>query len=247
MKIGIILAAGKGSRLKVSERNKTALELEGKSLVQYGVELFQATVDQTIVVVGAYADSVQASLKGYPVHFAKQTKRLGTGHALKVALAYIQKNKLAPTQVFVGYGDHMMFYTPEVVKEMEQLHAQKKAAVTLVTVIHDNPDYLAWGRVIRNAAGLVEAIIEQKDATPEQRKITEQNAGFYCFDFEFILRNIKKLRKSVVTGEFYITDLIEFAVKEGQPVVAYQVPFELVGTGINTPEQLVHSAEMLAK
>jgi bifunctional UDP-N-acetylglucosamine pyrophosphorylase/glucosamine-1-phosphate N-acetyltransferase len=204
-------------------------------------------VDETIVVVGAYAESVQKSLAGYSVQFVKQAKRLGTGHAVKVALTAIQEKRLSPSHVFVGYGDHMMFYTPEVVKEMERQHAQKKAAVTLVTVIHDNPDYLAWGRIIRNSAGLVEAIVEQKDATPEQRKITEQNAGFYCFDYDFLRKNIKRLKKSVVSGEFYITDLIELAVKAGEPVVAYQVPFELVGTGINTPEQFTQAVELLAK
>jgi bifunctional UDP-N-acetylglucosamine pyrophosphorylase/glucosamine-1-phosphate N-acetyltransferase len=170
---------------------------------------------------------------------------LGTGHALKVAVEDIQDRKIKPERIFVGYGDHMMFYKPSVITEMDKLHNKDRAAVTLVTVVHDDPNSLAWGRIIRNNVGTVEAIVEQNDATESQKEITELNAGFYCFDYQFLLRNINKLQKSPVTGEYYITDLIELAIKNKLPVVAHLVPFKLVGIGINTRAQLVDASEML--
>lgn len=245
MKVGIILAAGKGSRIKIKAKNKTTLAIAGKPLVQYGADLFSQTVDKTIVVVGAYAQSVRETLRDSRVEFVEQAKRLGTGHAVKVAVQYLEKQGVRPDRVFVGYGDHMMFYTPEIVKKMDKLHLQKKAVVTFVTANYSDPDLLAWGRIVRDKSGEVQAIVEQKDATKEQRKITELNAGFYCFDYQFLLQNIGKLEKSPVSGEFYVTDLIEMAIKSKLPVATCLVPFELVGIGVNTSEQLDGASRMM--
>ncbi|MEP7167554.1 MAG: sugar phosphate nucleotidyltransferase [Candidatus Woesebacteria bacterium] len=236
MNIGIILAAGKGSRLKCKTQNKTSLELWGKPMVRYGVELFEQTVDQTIVVVGAFPESVKEAVGNHTVKYANQTKRLGTGHALKVAMRAITQTKKTPNLIFLGYGDHMVSYTKESVIQMSSTHAQENATITLVTAVAPNPEGL--GRIVRAKDGTVKGIVEQKDATPAQREIHEVNAGFYCFSYDFLKKNINKLKKSSVTGEYYLTDLISMAQDKGLKIAAHVVPFEEVGTGVNTREQL---------
>ncbi len=238
MDIGIILAAGKGSRLKCKEQNKTSLKLQGKPLVVYGVELFQRTVDHTFVVVGAFSQSVKAVINDPQVIYVHQRKRLGTGHALQVVMRNLLKSDIHPTTVFLGYGDHMMSYTPETIEQMRTTHVANNAAVTLITATVQEPNKEAFGRIVRKANGDVDFIIEQKDASDEQRKIKEINAGFYCFDFEFLKKNWRKLKKSSVTQEYYLTDFIHIANEQGRKVVAHEIPFDLVGTGINTKEQL---------
>lgn len=247
MQIGVILAAGKGTRLQSKDKNKTALSISGKPLVVFGAELFQATVDKTVVVVGAFADTVKAALADFTgdISFVEQAEQLGTGHAAKIAVEYIEAQNLAPSEVLLGYGDHMMFYTPEIINEMKQLHQESGAVVTLVTVDYADANALGWGRIIRNAEGIVEAIVEQKDATDEQRAITEQNAGFYCFNYQFLKEAVQQFEKSKVTGEYYITDVVEIARKAGKRVKAFTVPFEFVGSGVNTPEQLTQTQQMI--
>lgn len=244
--IGIILAAGKGTRLHSTDTNKTALEAGGKPLVCYGVELFAQTMDAVLVVVGAYAASVRTALKNYDVLYAVQDTPNGTGHAAQVAIDNLKKRALHPAQVCIGYGDHLMFYTPAHIEAILKTHGDTKAAVTLVSVEHHTPDELGWGRVLRAANGDVEAIVEQKDATPTERAITEQNAGFYCCDYAFLTEALTKLTPSPVTGELYLTDIVMIARKKNLRVVAHPIPFEQVGTGVNTPEQLAATKEILA-
>lgn len=244
---GIILAAGEGSRLKLPDRNKTTLDIENKPLVQYGVELFQSLVQQTIIVVGAYADTVKASVQGENILFTEQLERKGTGHATQVAVEAIEASGQTPTEVLVGYGDHMMFYTPEILQQLLDLHREKQAAVSMIAAEHHDPNSLAWGRIVRDHQGYVAAIVEQKDATPQQRQITELNAGLYCFDYAFLQKNIRNLVPSAVSGELYVTDLIEIARTQGLPVCALTVPFEYVGIGINTTEHLEQAKALLAQ
>lgn len=245
MKIGVILAGGKGVRLNCQIKNKTALKIKGKPLIQYGVDLFKNSADKIIVVVGAYAKSVKNAISDKDIYFVTQGKPLGTGHAAKVAVDYILQNSLNPDQVFVGYGDHMMFYTPLILKEMSNSHLQKKAAITLISTIYDNPNSLAWGRIIRDNHNHILAIIEQKEATVKQRQIKEVNAGFYCFNFDFLAKEIYQLKRTPLTHEYYLTDLIDIACQQKKKVVAYQVPFKFVGPGVNTKEQLELTRQMI--
>lgn len=245
MKVGIILAAGKGVRLNCRTRNKTSVPVKGIPMVLYGVSLFQKTVDKIIVVVGAYAESVKSLIKDKKIILVKQGKRLGTGHAARIAINYLKRQQISPDQVFIGYGDHLMFYTPEIVNKMSQIHQQKKPAITMTSTTYNNPNLLSWGRIIRDQKGKVSAIIEQKEATENIRKIKEVNPGFYCFNFKFLVKNLPKLKKSKLTAEYYLTDLVDLARKEGKQVVAYMVPFENVGPGINTPEHLRITEKMM--
>jgi bifunctional UDP-N-acetylglucosamine pyrophosphorylase/glucosamine-1-phosphate N-acetyltransferase len=245
--IGIILAAGEGTRIKTQKQNKTALKIKKKPLVQYGVELLQGVVSQTVIVVGAYAQSVKAVIKGQNIYYAHQKKRLGTGHATLIALKAIEEKRLLAELVLIGYGDHMMFYTPRIIRNMVEFHKKQKAVLTIITTEHNDPMRLAWGRIIRKKDNSVGAIIEQKDANKEQLKVSELNAGFYCVDYNFLREAILDLEPSSITGEYYLTDIVELANKAGKKVAAYKVPFKYVGIGVNTSEQLQQASKLKQK
>lgn len=243
---GIILAGGKGTRLKSTDKNKTTLALKGKPLVQYGVDLYRAVTTDIVVVVGAFADSVKATLAGQDVLYATQSEQLGTGHATMIAVEKLIAEHRNPEYVFVGYGDHMMFYTPAMLNDMIGQLVEKNADMCLVSMQYDKPDELAWGRIIRNDLGDVEDVIEQKDASEEIRKLTELNAGFYCFRFDFLVQAVAQLTPSPVTGEYYLTDLVKIARNSLRRVLSFPIPFEHVGTGINTAEQLETTESMMS-
>jgi len=243
--IGIILAAGKGKRLNSQISNKTTLLFNGKPLIQYAVELYKGWVDKTIVTVGAFKETVMKVLKDYQVDFLDQGEPKGTGHAVQVVVEEIKKHGLEPTELLVGYGDHMMFYTPDVVRKIIKTHQHRKATVTLITTKHSNPDLLGWGRILRGGlSGHIKKVVEQKDATTEERKVQELNAGFYCFDYQFLLENKDKINKSSVTGEYYINEFIDLAIAQNKIVIALDVDFKYVGIGINTQKHLEDSQKL---
>ena len=244
MKIaGIILAGGKGTRINTHRVNKVTLPFLGRPLIKYGIELFKGVANPIIVVVGAFSHSVKKVLKKEKIVYAFQQKRFGTGHATKVGLDAF-KNTSNPDLVLVGYGDHMMFYKKETVKRLVKLHEEKKAVVTILTTEYEDPNYLAWGRVIRDKKGNITDSIEQKDATEEQRKIKEINPNFNCFSYKFLNENINKIKRSPVSGEYYLPELIKIAIKQGKKVAGLKVPFTEVGIGINKLPELQLSQDI---
>lgn len=244
MNIGIILAAGEGSRMGIHGASKTSILFEGKPLISYGVELYQKCVDKIYIIVGAYKESITSLFsESLNLHYVEQKERKGTGHALMVALEQIKLDGLTPELILLGYGDHMMFYTPEVLSDLIAMHKKNKSAVSLISTIYDDPDFLAWGRIIRDEHGEVINIIEQPDATPEQRKIKESNAGFYCLDYQFALNSINQVKAAKNTGEYYVNDFTYLALSTGKHVSVLQVPFSQVGIGINTHDQFSQSSQ----
>src|SRR3989344_6532086 len=182
---GIILAAGKGTRINSASggKNKVTLPFLNKPLIIYGVELLQTYAKPVVVVIGAFADSVKDVLQSHDVIYAYQKELLGTGDATKAGVESLNKIFEKPNSVLVGYGDHTMFYKNETVKQLIELQTKSLAAISMITTVHHSPDKLAWGRIIRNEKGDIIDSIEQKDATEEQKKIKELNTCFYCFDF----------------------------------------------------------------
>ncbi len=241
MIVGIILAAGKGTRINSKDRNKVTLPFLNKPLIVYSVELMEKVADKVIVVIGAFHESVKEALKNFSIDYAYQKKRLGTAHAVKVALPVAQKYH--PQLVLVGYGDHTMFYQKENVEDLIRLHRREKAAMTIVTVNHDNSN-LHWGYIIRNRQGEIIDSVEFKDADQNQKKIKELNAGFYCFDFDFLKKNIDKVPKSSVAGEYYLNSLIKIAAQQGKKVAGLKVPFSHVGIGVNRWQELEESQKL---
>ncbi len=237
--IGVILAAGKSTRMNLEGKNKTSLELNGKSLVQYGVDLLSETCDNICIVVGAYSDSVKQAIQdSSKIFFALQKEQLGTGHAVLEAINEIEKRRLVTKHIVIGYGDHMYKYDSATIKEFVQYHRDNQNYITLISTIHDNPDFLGWGRVVRDSSGNVKEIIEQKNATDDQRKITEVNAGFYIVDYGVIKDLLSRIKPNSISKEIYLTDIVDIAHKKNLKVGAFKVDFEKVGYGINTQEHL---------
>lgn len=241
---GIILAAGKGTRINSKEKNKVTLPFLNKPLIVYSVELMRQVADKVVVVVGAFAESVKEVLKDYPLIYAHQLKRLGTGHATKVGLKALEK--FSPSIVLVGYGDHTMFYRKKDIKDLISVHKKTGAAMTIITVKHANEN-LHWGYIVREKNGKIVDSVEFKDASERQKKIKELNAGFYCFDFKFLKENISKIPKSSVSGEYYLNSLIKIAASSGKKVSALTVPFSSVGIGINRWSELEESERLYLK
>jgi bifunctional UDP-N-acetylglucosamine pyrophosphorylase/glucosamine-1-phosphate N-acetyltransferase len=248
MNVGIILAAGKGKRFASKDFNKTTQQFFRKPLVKYGTDLFLETCDKIFVVVGYYSEEVIKSVgKNSKICFVLQKKRLGTGHAVDVAFKEILKRGWKPKKIFVGYGDHMMFYTPEIINKLSCELDRKKGVMSMVTCDYKDPNLLKWGRVVRDKTGGVLAIVEQKDATSKQRLIKELNAGLYCFNYDFLRHALPRIEKTPVSGEYYLTDVIKIATNDKKRVVAVRVPFKYAGIGINTRKELVESKKLFRK
>ena len=252
--LAVILAGGKGTRMSSRGRNKTTLEIAGKPLLAYGLDLMSATTDETMVVKGAYGESVAKVVENYQkenpevrISLATQRHRLGTGHATLVADRELKKRPLQeqPKQVVVGYGDHLMFYHSATIKKLLEMQAKKGAAVVLVSAKVPNPT--GMGRVIKDEDGNMLKVVEEKVATAEEKKIEEINAGLYCFEAEFLRKYLPKIKKNPTSKEYYLTDLPEFALGAGLKVLVLEVPFHEVGIGINTPEEMTTSAALLKK
>ncbi len=241
---GIILAAGKGTRIKSTNRNKVTLPFLSKPLIMYAVELLQSLAKPVVVVVGAFSDSVKEVLKDSNVTYAYQKDQLGTGHATVIGLKVLEKLTSPPSIVLVGYGDHTMFYKKKIVQKLIDNHIKNKALISCITTIHENPNKLAWGRIMRDRKGEVFDIVEQKDASVGQKKIKELNAGFYCFDYEFLKKNLVKIPKSRASGEYYLNSLIKIAASQKQRIKTLDVTFENVGIGINRNKELEESQKI---
>ena len=236
---GIILAGGKGSRMNSDTVNKVVLPFHGKPLIQYGVELLQHIAQPLIVVTGAFPESVHEALKQFDVTYVHQEPQLGTGHAVKIAIEYLKG--INSTELIIGYGDHMMFYTPQTIENLLKLHRDTGAVATPVTCVLDDP--AQYGRILRDGDRIL-GVVESKDATEEQKKINEINTGFYCFDYTFVRDHIDLIQPSTVSQEYYLPELIPMALAENKRVSGLIVPYTEMGIGINKHEELTESQKL---
>jgi len=238
----IILAAGRGKRMSTKNKNKVTFILADKPLVKHSVDLLTQLQFHSIVVVVGYAkESVKEVLKNDDfVIFAEQTKRLGTAHAVATGFKKIPADV---TDVLVINGDDSAFYMQEIISQLAAKHIESAASATFLTVKLDNP--FALGRVVRDNEGKVVAIVEEKDATEQQRAIQEVNIGCYFFSTKFLRKYLKLIKKSPVTGEYYIVSLIELAAKQHEIVetVQAQIPWR----GVNTREELQEAEKLFAQ
>ena len=165
-----------------------------------------------MVVVGHQAEAVQAALKDYGVRFVIQEPQLGTGHAVQVAMAAVPEST---GTVMVLCGDAPLIAGESIVA-LQQRHEHTGAAVTMQTI--ELADGAHYGRVVRDAAGCVTAVLQAKDSKdrPDILAIREINTGAYCFEAAFLQEGLNKIPKSPVTGEIYLTDLIHIAREQGR-------------------------------
>lgn len=229
----IVLAAGKGKRMNSKRKNKVALSLGGKPMIVHTVEFLKKLGIKTIVVVVGFAKkSVISALKNNAVVFAEQKKRLGTAHAASCGLKKLPKGI---TDVLVLQGDDSAFYKPDILKKLIDKHFSGGASLTFLTIKMNNPKGL--GRIVKDAKGKILSIIEEKDATEKIRLIKEVNAACYIFQVPFLRRNLSKIKKSSVTGEYYLTSLIGLALSKKEKIENLYVE-KITWRGVNTKEEL---------
>lgn len=234
--IALVLAAGKGTRMK-SEKSKLVHKIYGKELVKRVVETARkAGVEDIVTVVGYKKEQVQIVL-GDTVKYAYQDEMLGTGHAVMQAEEYLKDKN---GKVVVLNGD-VPILRPETIKKFIQKSINHKEAATVLTAIYNNPT--GYGRIVRDIGGGITGIVEEKDATDEQKKIQEINAGIYCFDIQALLRALKRIEPNNAQNEYYLTDVVKIMNEEGLKTGAFIVRDNTEILGVNDKVQL----ELLTK
>jgi bifunctional UDP-N-acetylglucosamine pyrophosphorylase / glucosamine-1-phosphate N-acetyltransferase len=229
----IILAAGKGSRMKATDTNKCLFPLNGKPMIMYPIEaLDKMGIKKPIVVVGFARESIQNAL-GDRVRYAVQEEANGTAKALEVAIPSIGDDI---DEVIVLYGDHSAFYDEKVLGELVAYHRSQNADMTLVTVVMSNPT--GYGRIVRNEAGELVEIVEEKNATDTQRQINEINSGNGIYKVSFLKSLMPKIVMNELTQEYYLTDILKLGLEKGYKVATLVSHDEGLSMGVNTPEQL---------
>lgn len=229
-----IMAAGKGTRLK-SQLPKVLHEVGGKTLLAHVIAAATRVVPASDVfaIIGHEADRVRAAVAETGVNFVLQSEQRGTGHALMVARDVLSTYD----HVIVLSGDAPQI-TPQTIAKLLNFHLDQNAAMTLLSA--DLEPSTGYGRVIRKApsSAEVQAIVEEKSASPAQKKIHEINAGFYAFEVAQLFLNIEKLSTANPHGEYYLTDMAEVLRKARQRVVAWKTenPSEILGA--NTRAEL---------
>jgi len=229
---GIILAAGKGTRIDAKDGTesipKVMIKLGGKPLAYYCVKTIQkAGITKPILVVGYQKEKVERFF-GSQVDYIEQKEQLGTGHAVAAAA-----KKLAGKDgvTVVMYGD-MPFFKPETIKKV--IAQQIKTQAPVVITIADVPEQFMFGRVVRDRSGKIAKIVEAKDCSPEEYQIKETNVSLYAFDNQWLFENLPKLKNQNVKKEYYLTDLIEIVIGQGLSVEGITTLRWQESLGINT-------------
>lgn len=202
---------------------------------------------KTIVVAGHKQALLQAHLsntpsaKGHAIEVALQDQQLGTGHAVKCALPALKDFK---GTVLITYADHPLF-TADTLDLFLKYHAFKKATLTMLSFTAPPPN--GYGKIIRDSRGDVVRITEAKDCNPVEALIAEVNSGFYAVDSAFLKPAVESLSNNNAQGEYYLTDIVEKASKEGQTVAAFPLSDASEAAGVNNPLELALVNEILAQ
>jgi len=236
----VILAAGQGTRMK-SNLPKVLHPLGGKALVSYSLAIAEELTDfSPVLVVGHAAHAVRAAV-GEQAIFVEQAQRLGTGHAvLQSRDALRGKADL----VAVIYAD-MPLLKADTVRRLVERQKSNTGPLTILILVSDNPR--GFGRVIRDTTGAVREVVEEAVATPEQLALNELNAGVYCFDADWLWSHVDEIPLSHPKEEYYLTDVVGMAVKDGQRVEAVITTDDSEAMGINTRVHLAEAEQALRR
>lgn len=232
-KAAIILAAGKGTRMK-SDQPKVVFPIAGKPMVNRVVDTALLVDSEKIVIVVGYKKEVVKSViePDERISFAVQEPQNGTGHAIMVCEDQFHGFE---GLIYILYGD-VPLLTAETLEKMYEKHKKEDAACTVLTAVMEDP--LQYGRVLRNEAGGFSRIVEHKDATAEERLVNEINTGIYCFNSEDLWDSVAKLDNNNNQGEYYLTDTLEIIRRSGRHVSIYVLEDLNEASGVNSPEQL---------
>lgn len=227
----IILAAGQGTRMK-SARPKILHKIAGKPLLQHVYDMSKQLKDNAITVVyGHGAEQVLGELKALDVNWAEQKQQLGTGHAVQQVIDSIHDEDT----VLILYGDVPLLKLSTVEQLVDLVNERTLA---LLTVILDDPS--GYGRIIRDSNNQVIKIVEEKDASPEQKLITEGNTGILAVKGKSLRKWLNNLKNSNAQGEYYLTDIIEMAVNDDVNIASASTEQSDEVLGVNNKQQLSH-------
>lgn len=239
-KYAIILAAGQGTRMK-SKLYKVLHPVCGKPMVDHVLtQIEKNDIDEIVTVVGHGAQKVEATL-GTRTQYVLQAEQLGTGHAVLQAEALLGDKE---GMTIIACGDTPLF-TAKTFEELFEYHKSKGAVATVLTATTDNP--FGYGRIIRNEIGIVEKIVEQKDATKEEAAVTEINTGVYCFDNRKLFAALKLLKNNNAQGEYYLTDVIGILKEQDEVVTAYRMKNFDESMGVNDRVALARANQIMQK
>jgi bifunctional UDP-N-acetylglucosamine pyrophosphorylase/glucosamine-1-phosphate N-acetyltransferase len=238
--MSVILAAGEGKRMR-SKNSKVINKVCGKTLIEWVCKAVEdAGITENIVVVGHRADQVRECL-GNRVRYAVQEQQLGTGHAVMQAEEYLRDKD---GYVLVLCGDTPLV-TSETISEAIKYHKENGCSATVITA--EFPDPTGYGRVVRDKNGSVIKIIEQKDATDQEKRINEINSGMYCFTIEHLVNALHKLDNNNAQKEYYLTDTLEILLNDGFKVGAVRIEDRNEIIGINDRVQLYQASKIMKK
>jgi len=231
--LAVVMAAGKGTRMK-SELPKVLVPVCGRPMLEYVLDALDAAgIDREVVVVGYRADDVKNTVGGRPkVAFALQAEQRGTGHAVMSAREYLQQHDGA---VIVVAGDSPMMQADSLRELLDEFHRSRPACL-LGTATKSDPQGL--GRIVRDAQGRFTGIVEDKDATPEQKQITEVNLSCYVFNAKDLLAALDEIRADNAQGEYYVTDCPGVLLAAGRDVRALNVLKPCESLSINNMDEL---------
>lgn len=257
----VVMAAGRGTRMR-SERAKVLHCIVGRPMIRYALDVARAVAGHSVaVVVGHQASHVRAVLEsalagqsgGAAVHIVEQVQQLGTGHAvLQARPVFVADKGKAPAAYLILNGDTPLLQE-STVRELLRTHRTSGATVTMLSAILDNPG--GYGRVVRRtvqgASGAAVAsadvlkIVEDRDASPEERAIREINVGTYVVDGAFLFAALDKVQPHNAQGEYYLTDIVAMAVTQGHRVAALPLTNPDEGLGVNTRLQLAEAEQVV--
>lgn len=238
----VILAAGQGTRMK-SSKPKVLHDICGAPMARYSLESAQTLMGgggaKPVLVIGHGAQAVRDQL-GEACEYVIQSQQLGTGHAVLQAAELLHGRG---GLVMVYYAD-MPLLTADSLQRLVEVQKANSGPLTMMTVVAEQPR--GFGRIVRDAQGGVRAIVEEAQATPEQLAIRELNVGAYCFDAEFLWRELPTLKISP-KGEYYLTDLVAVAVGAGKRVEAVVIDDAEETIGVNTRAHLAETEAALRR
>lgn len=229
----IILAAGKGTRMK-TEKPKVIFPLAGEPMINRVIRTAEQVNSELIAVVVGYKKEMVMSVipKNENVVFVEQSEQHGTGHAVMVCRDTFRNFN---GTIFILCGD-VPLLRHQTLEKMLQQHQKSKAQCTVLTAVMEDP--AMYGRIVRNENGKVEGIVEFKDADAQIRAIKEINTGIYCFASEALFGALEKIDNNNQQKEYYLTDTLEVLNSMGKRVISVVLADLVEATGVNSREQL---------
>ncbi len=238
----IILAAGKGTRMK-SDTPKVLHQIFNKTLLGYVIDAVNNTklADENYVIVGHQAEKVEEYVNEHydNARTVLQSPQLGTGHAVSMVCPYLEEFE---GEVIILCGDTPLI-TSDTLKTFIAGHRELNSDITVMSAVFDNPTN--YGRIVRNDDGSLNSIVEEKDATVEQKAIKEINAGIYCLNWAKVKNSFSQLKTNNAQGEYYLTDIIKWGNENGLSVNAHILERNEEIYGINSKINLAEATKIM--